>query len=607
MTECTTASTQWLERNRETARAALHPAQHRRRYEELIAQCLSAYHRVHPLPGLQVAELCDTLHAFARVTASAAVLCAGDVTAYRALAPDLFSDRSAFADLFATLMDRACAALPDRYGKDPLNFAVRDLMLAYRIAQDCLPPERLTPWRDALSDPALRDGYTSGPKTDNRNVYIMGAEQLRHCCGLTDAADFISRCWERQRTHFSDDGMYLDNYDTTPRYNPVLYDLTTRVQLQFVLWGGYEGAGLSQMRSVLQKGGLWTLFSQSATGQLPSGGRSNQYLFNEALICANCEFEAAHYHASGNRELAGAFRRAAELAMDAIPYWLGMGKHLRNCYADAGIGTEGYGYYDKYMVTLSSMLAAAWLFTDDRVPVSIAPAETGGYAVSETQHFHLAIANAGGYSIEVHPDADPHYDAPGLARIQHAGMIHALLPVCSFPADPSYRRDPRGLPAPCAMGPGFIGRDGTPFFLAERYGLHARVLCTHSSPDKTAVTVQYRDAHPESGAVLLEEQYTLTPDGVTVTVTAPHTRPGSLYYALPVLESDGDLPGAAHPTVTQAPGAVTVRCAESLCRVCWNGDTPPEMKGLYANRNGLYRLLLLHTKDPSLSVHFTMQ
>lgn len=45
-------------------------------------------------------------------------------------------------------------------------------------------------------------------------------------------------------------------------------------------------------------------------------------------------------------------------------------KHIMNYYTDAKVGTEDYGNYDKYMVTMSACLSIAYLFADDTITVS---------------------------------------------------------------------------------------------------------------------------------------------------------------------------------------------------------------------------------------------
>ena len=66
--------------------------------------------------------------------------------------------------------------------------------------------------------------------------------------------------------------------------------------------------------------------------------------------------------------LAGIYKRAAGLAILSIDRWLNVGKHIKTSIQIRKTGADSYGNFDKYMVTLSSFLAIAYLFTDESIP-----------------------------------------------------------------------------------------------------------------------------------------------------------------------------------------------------------------------------------------------
>jgi hypothetical protein len=88
------------------------------------------------------------------------------------------------------------------------------------------------------------------------------------------------------------------------------------------------------------------------TGEIPFGGRSAQFLHNEAAFAALCEFYADLFKKYGDLDKAGKFKSAAGIALESITYWLKMDKiyHVKNYYDnDSMYGCEGYAYFNKYI------------------------------------------------------------------------------------------------------------------------------------------------------------------------------------------------------------------------------------------------------------------
>lgn len=73
---------------------------------------------------------------------------------------------------------------------------------------------------------------------------------------------------------------------------PMVYDYVTRLQLAVALYFGYDGESKKALEEELLKSAEITLNMQSVTGEIPFGGRSNQFLHNETAYAALCEYYA---------------------------------------------------------------------------------------------------------------------------------------------------------------------------------------------------------------------------------------------------------------------------------------------------------------------------
>jgi hypothetical protein len=181
---------------------------------------------------------------------------------------------------------------------------------------------------------------------------------------------------------------------------------------------------------------------QSSTGEMAFGGRSNQFLHNEACLAAIFEYEAKRYQKVGNNFLAGRFKEAALNALRVIDTWLAKKpiSHIKNRFpADRNFGCESYGYFDKYMITTASFIYAAYLFCDEDIIPLNADEKTTVWSTSK--HFHKTFVKCGGYALEFDVNADPNYDANGLGRIHKNGAPSAICLSMPFTKTPNYRTD----------------------------------------------------------------------------------------------------------------------------------------------------------------------
>ena len=578
-------------------------------YAVIIAQCLAEYDRINPLNSVTVDCLQDKLQAYSRILSSMAVLvdygADHDITGFAiAYNSELFADYEVFKSLYATMMQTGCEAAVSYAGKDNLNFAVKEIVIAYYLTHQYFDEATVAGWDTYLTQIQPTTAfYTHADDASNRNAYLMGGEQLRAYLGLGDQAavtDLIDASLALQMSHFDHNGMYRDNYGKADEHDPILYDLTTRVQLQLVLGFGYTGEYADELDAVLTDGGMMTLFMTSANGELPYGGRSNQYLFNAALISANCEYEASRYAAAGDLKTAGAFKRNAHLAIGSISDYLAANKHVMNYYADSTVGTDSYGSYDKYMVTMSSFLSIAYLFADDTIAEAVTPAETGGYVVETSDYFNAVMATVGDYSIQILTDADDHYDSVGLGRIQKKGVYSALGLSTSCTSEPVYTTPADANLIDMSLGAVWYV-DGVRFSLAQMHSLTHKLEIVSETEDRVEFVITYEGAELV-GVKAVQEHYVLTKDGLTVTTQLIGAQTGGMQYTVPLLAYNG----SAETVRTVTDNGFTVTLSGQDYQVASNAESVSCEDTRYFNRNGEYCMGILESTDHSITVSFQL-
>ncbi len=457
----------------------------------------------------------------------------------------------------------------------------------------------------------------------NWNIYAMAGLWLLETEGYADSSAFFEKYWDHQFKYFDENGMYMDPY------NPMLYDLTTRVQAQLITGYGYRGKYYEKLDKNLEKGALASLFSQSAAFEMPFGGRSNQFLFNESLLASNFEYEATRWKARGNLKLAGMFKRAAHLAIKSISKWLeapGSPRQIKNKYPiESKFGTEGYGYYDKYMMTMGVFLFIGFPFADDTIDEFPCPAETGGYVFETSEQFHKIFANCGSYSIEIDTAADFFYDATGLGRIHKTGCPTELAISASSGQLHSKRYATPGITdETMVLGPGWTENDGQVFlgniskegnhsfnyvrndyptetafknFINSfRHGLLSNVEILEESLESVSLRVSY------TGSAGVREKYSLSSEGVCIESVLFNQIKGDIIYLIPAF-------------ITNGLDESSIICTSKRLEVMSMGfkyvvETDGNIKktsDILGNRNGLYGKYIAHGKGPDIKMVFRIE
>ena len=304
-------------------------------------------------------------HGFHRLTANIGIL----------IAHGRLADKK---DLFKHMMDLCCRQIPVAYVKNGSqvgnDFGVKEIVSCLLEVEKAgiFPKEVTDAWRADLAKAVPETTYTcrprlGDPKAHNWAVFAAASEQARTFAGLNGVPAFTEKYVKDQLRFFDANGMYKDPNQ------PMVYDGVTRLQFAVALHFGYDGPSRAALEAQLLKSAEPTLLMQSETGEIPYGGRSNQFLHNEGFWAALCEWYAAWFKARGDLATAARFRRAAKRALDSLDYWTrqpGL-RHVKNRFPlKTRYGCEGYGYFDKYMVTLGSWAYIAYLFADESIPLA---------------------------------------------------------------------------------------------------------------------------------------------------------------------------------------------------------------------------------------------
>lgn len=435
------------------------------------------------------------------------------------------------------------------------DFYIPMVVHARRLLADQVPPATLGTWNQQLRSLVPEKAYRDTGGGGNWNLVNVSGECLRRQDGLVapdqDAAQaaYLERCLERQTRHFTTFGMYQD-----PNA-PLAYDAFPRLWLEDMLADdAYHGAHHTRLQEFLTLGSLSTLLLLSPSGEWACGGRSAHHQWNEAEVAVISEVNARRWMGMGRPDVAGAFKRAAHLALTSMRRWQRPSGELwivKN-HADPSLrfGYESYSFHSQYNLLAVAMLAMAYQHADDRIQETPTPAERGGYVFDLRDTFHKICASAGGTYVLIDTGADPHYNSTGLLRVHKAGV--ALSPYSDNPA--SHRAyGPPGAKTTIGMSPGLQWQStlgdtwqSLADFPNALYADKAHPMLTRNAdlnvmeemPERVRFAVRY---NLEGGAVeSVREAYTISAEGVEVTTRLASKTPLADTRALfPVLMSDG--------------------------------------------------------------------
>jgi len=501
-----------------------------------------------------------TEHGFPRLTANLGILlCHGKRL-------DLKAD-------FVEMMDLCCDEIPVAHTKRNgvgNDFSVKEMVFCLLELEksDVIEKSKVAEWREKLSKLVCQKTYDViapyPPRIiPNWAAFAGASEQLRKYAGLAAENFFIENQMQSQLFAFDENGMYRDPHE------PMVYDFVTRLQLATAVYFGLEGDSREKLVEQFEKSADLTLKMQSVTGEIPFGGRSNQFLHNEAFYAALCEFYAHFYNEKGDVQRAGEFKFAAEKAIGAIVPWLEEDTitHIKNYYpTDSMYGCEDYAYFDKYMVTTASWLYLAHIMAEDITPVE---PDDKVYICKTSEHFHKVFLRFEDYFAEFDTKADPHYDGNGLGRIHKKGVSGQLCLATSFAQKPNYKISKENSMPFAICG----GKDGV-------YGSFEDVeyVLKNETVGKDLVSVAFDCL--KDGEILFTTECTLSENGVEFAVEGN----GEVEILFPGFYFDGK----NYTDISAVENKVEITYKGHKCIYTASG-TAEDFGETFENRNGVYK------------------
>ena len=539
----------------------------KKQYFDLMEQVLSAYtyeHIVRYFEDVKQNGLRE--HGFARLTSNIGILIAQ-------------GKRLDLRPIFLEMMEFCCKTIPTVLAAN--DFTVREIICCIRELEENngANPEDIQRWKNYLAtiDPTTCYNEFARKPTDNVHNWALFtgvSEFFRQQMGLCDSTEFIDIQLESQFQWLDENGMYRDN-GNCEIHQPLVYDLVPRGLFSALLHAGYRGKHYQKIDDCLRNANMLSLKMQSVTGELAFGGRSNQFLHNEAWLAAIFEYEAVRYHWEGNESQAGTFKAAAAKALENMKLWLAKRpiNHVKNRFPkDSKFGCEGYAYFDKYMITAASFLYMACMFCDDGIPAVETEDKPEVWCTS--RYFHKIFAKAGDYSLEFDTDGDPHYDASGLGRVHKKGAPSTVCMSLPCPKDPAYGMN---LEKPVALSicPGILMDGEWSFATGADWTYHRENIAW----DEQSAEVLFRCVNKAGKTVLAK--YKVDASGVQIEITGE----GKVACMLPAFAFDGE----THTEIRAEENSLTVSYEGSRCRYTTDGILV-DMNQLAGNRNGHYRV-----------------
>lgn len=516
-----------------------------------------------------------TEHGFPRLTANIGILIA-------------YGKRHDLINLFTEMMDFCCENIPKV--KAANDFSVREIIAAVNALEknDVINENKIEDWKNNLKTIIPETCYSAVAKSENDNVnnwaiFSAVSEYYRTKKGLCDTSDFIDIELSSQFKRFDEENMYMDN-DESKVHQPFVYDLVPRGLFSILLSEGYRGKYYEKIDNILRYTGINTLKMQSVTGELPFGGRSNQFLHNEAWLAAIFEFEAIRYKNEGNLKLASIFKKHAGKAIKVIETWLEEKplSHIKNKFpVNTLFGCEDYAYFNKYMITTASFLYAALSICDESIEEGTDEINSASYLTS--CHFHKLFIKKHSYALEFDLNADPHYDCSGLGRVHKEGAPSAICISMPCPEKPEYVNNLENA-FPLSICAGIKDKNGYIFA---------------TSPDSSYKVIDFADdfalIESEIKGKKIKSKYTLSETGVEIKSEAE----GEFAFLVPAFHFDGK----DYSEVTLENNILKINYQGNNCVYIANANIKESGK-LSANRNGIYKSYII---DAENSLNITIE
>lgn len=546
-------------------------------YIDLIEKVFEAYTNEHIKAYTKdVFETGIKEHGYPRLTANLGILIA-------------HGRKTELKDDFKKMMDFCCENIPTalkkwgHLGEIGNDFSVKEIIFCLlEIEKAGIFEKSVTDnWRKSLALINPYETYRTIAEVPPKRIGNWAAfnaisEQMRKFAGIGDESAFIDNQIKSQLFSFDENGMYRDPHE------PMVYDMVTRLQLALALHFGFDGEARKELEAHMMKSADITLYMQSISGEIPFGGRSNQFLHNEAFLAALCEYYASTFKSKGDLERAGKFKRAAHIAIESIIPWLKSTPihHVKNYYdINSMYGCETYAHFNKYMITTASWLYCAYVLADDSI--SQAPYTTDNFIWETSHHFHKVLGKFNDYYIELETKADFQYDSSGLGRIHKKDAPIALCLSLPFIVNPNYGLDITN-PSPLSICAGVKSGDGYIYGCSEQaeYTVNKKQLTNNE------LLIDY-DCKLENGSII-SHQCKVCNDGVELLIKGD----GDLRILFPAFEFDGE----NYTTINQDNNSVKVLYKGWMCNYSSENQVI-DTNQIFANRNGHYKCFAVEGKD----------
>ena len=552
------------------------------KYIELMERTLSAYTNEHIKRYFdEVKRDGLTEHGFPRLTANIGILISN-------------GRRTDLLPIFLEMMEFCCKTIPNV--KAANDFSVREMISCIREIENfgSVDADVVGRWKSYLAtiDPyTCYNKFATSPddKLKNWALFTGVSEFFRQQMGLCSSEEFIDTQLASQLQWLDENGMYMDKDGDI--HQPIVYDLVPRGLFAMLLNEGYRGRYYDVIDDAIRRAALLTLEMQSPNGEVPFGGRSNNFVHNEPWMVAIYEYEAKRYAKMGDMALARKFKSAIKRALDVTEYWLALDPiyHTKSRFpTETRHGCENYAYFDKYMITVASNLHAAYQICDDTIPTLDEP-DLEPTVAKTSWHFHKLFAKAGGYGLEFDLDGDPHYDASGLGRVHRVGAPSPICMSLPCPAEPNYAVSTQ-KPAALSLCPGVV-RDGKWMFATGADAKYDVVdLTTDENTAYANISCQFADD------ITMTAKYTVNSEGVKIDVTGD----GDIAYMLPAFCFDG----AEYTEIKQEKQTLSIFYHGWTCNYTTDGVIMPTSI-ISTNRSGDYVAYAATAKD-SIRVAITI-
>ncbi len=478
---------------------------------------------------------------------------------------------------FIDMMNICCEKIPNR-NFIANDFSIKEICFCFMELDesDAIDKAQLDVWKDKIRalDPykSYNNVVALNPKKHYGNWAAFGAasEFIRAKYLGVDSDEFLELQIGSQVVSLNENGLYKE------WQHPILYDFVARLELSVPLFFGYNGQYASVIDEKLKRAGDISLKYQSVTGELPFGGRSCSFLYNEAVMSAVYEFEASRYKKLGDNKKAGEFKAAAMLSARSLKCQLEtFPGHIKNFYdPDKKIACEDYGHFLKYMISVASYAHNAYLYADDSIEPTSCPAERGGFVMETDRDFHKIVANFKDYYLEFETEANFHYDTNGLGRVQKKNAPGAICIATTFPKAPLYKVEKENeFDASLCC---YAEKDGKLLTGADE-GVRYTKISEEISDNSLKLKL---DCTLTDGSVV-SESYEITENGIDI-VLGGDAVDGLL---IPVFIYDGK----NAPENEIGDGQITVRYFGHTCKYTFDGVARPA-DDYFFNRNGRYKV-----------------